>query len=137
MTHRAPTSFQAWLRTWGLPAGATLLAALLAAPAALGDPPRRALEAPEATGSPGPMQGQPALPSRILAFDRQTRVMVTDGGRYQVPFDVRVLDPNGALRSTQYLGTGMLIVFESEPRGDGPPVLTEIRVLDTSPPLPS
>jgi hypothetical protein len=68
---------------------------------------------------------------RIEHLDEQGRNLVLGQRTYAMPYDVRVLDWNGALRSTDYLRAGMIVQFKSRAQ-DGKHVLTEVRVVDTA-----
>lgn len=111
--------------------------AALAACLALGAP--AAADAPTAPGLapqlplPLPLRS-PELadfqPGRVEGYARREGVAYLDAGTFMAPRDLRVLDPNGALRSVDYLQRGMRVYFRYRARQEGLPVLTEVRVTD-------
>ena len=74
---------------------------------------------------------------RIADYRRDTNRLTVDTTTYAVPVGTRVLDPNGSVRSVDYLRRGMDVRFDYAEASRGKlPVITEVRVLDADTSLP-
>lgn len=73
---------------------------------------------------------------QVLRHDRERRTLVVGRHVYTVPLDLRVLDPNGSVRSHGYLARGMTIRYRTEPSDSGRPRLVDVHVVDVVENLP-
>lgn len=120
----------------GRPALTILLLALtLTLPAAAQDAVEEGMVRGEG-GEPVPRELLDYRQGQVLRHDRERRTLVVGRHVYTVPLDLRVLDPNGSVRSREYLSRGMTIRYRTEPSESGRPLLVDVRVVDVVENLP-